>query len=467
MSNKRLSFANFPIPFDHPYILPTLVTTMTVSALAYYTLQASHHSDMIEALRKQSMRKRRHLHRPEDRYASLQIETRFVNPFDSWRTPSWNDYLLYWIKHSWKRLTTRYPEPKELDSLLPMNKPEFDQIFSSISSHSPPSLTESWVQIDKESSPACSKTTFTWLGQSTCLVTLDGLTILTDPVFDDSLMSKKHTRSFPWKLQEFQSNVHIVLISHDHADHLDEHVVNILGNSVTWYVPLGLRDWFVHHGVENVIELDWWQEVRHKERPEVIIASVPSMHSSGRWSMNKNKSLWSNFVIKSKDESFFFCGASGYDKDLFKAIGNVYAPLTLAALPIGGFTPRTMKKALHMDPSEAVKAHHHLGCPTLSIGIHWGTFIPSMDESYLEPQRILQQTLEKHPLPSTLSAISPPSATVYTTTENESIPTSSLTSNTNKSEHIGNNARRTLFTTTSLGKTVFVDNLDENGYNLS
>lgn len=73
MTNKRFSFVNFPIPFDHPYILPTLFTTMTVSAVAYYALQASHHKDLVEALRKQHMRKRRHLHHPEDRYASLQV----------------------------------------------------------------------------------------------------------------------------------------------------------------------------------------------------------------------------------------------------------------------------------------------------------------------------------------------------------------------------------------------------------
>ncbi|CAO3576703.1 unnamed protein product [Absidia cylindrospora] len=301
MTNKRLSFANFPIPFDHPYILPTLFTTMTVSALAYYSLQASHHTDLVEALRRRHMRKRRHLHRPEDRYASLQIEASFVNPFEAWDTPSWKDYALDWVKRTWYSVTASSKlDPEALNKAFPVHRPDFDRIFNSVA---PSGLTESWVDFEGHPPP---QTTFTWLGQSTCLITLDGLTILTDPIFDDSLVLKKRVRSSPCKLEAFQDKVDIVLISHDHVGHLDDHVVKQLGNTVTWYIPLGLRDWFVGCGIENVIELDWWQEVRHKERPEVVIASVPSMHSSGRWSLEKNQSLWCNFVIKTKNESFFF-----------------------------------------------------------------------------------------------------------------------------------------------------------------
>lgn len=73
MSNKRLSFANFPIPFDHPYTLPTLITITTASAIVYYSLQASYNAEMVEALRKQQMKKRKRLSRPEDKYASLQV----------------------------------------------------------------------------------------------------------------------------------------------------------------------------------------------------------------------------------------------------------------------------------------------------------------------------------------------------------------------------------------------------------
>lgn len=117
------------------------------------------------------------------------------------------------------------------------------------------------------------QSSFTWLGQSTCLFSVDGLVILTDPIFEH----KKRLRRPPCQLEEVQDLIDIVLVSHYHFDHLDENVVLQLGNNVTWYIPLGLREWFNKRGIENVIELDWWQEIHHKSRPDILIASVPSM----------------------------------------------------------------------------------------------------------------------------------------------------------------------------------------------
>jgi N-acyl-phosphatidylethanolamine-hydrolysing phospholipase D len=96
--NKRPSFVNFPIPFDHPYTIPTLACALTASAVLYYSLQASHTNDLIEALRQQVIYKRRHLKRNEDKFATLKIEKQFVNPFDEWKqAPSslWESLLYY------------------------------------------------------------------------------------------------------------------------------------------------------------------------------------------------------------------------------------------------------------------------------------------------------------------------------------------------------------------------------------
>lgn len=97
--NKRPSFVNFPIPFDHPYTIPTLVATVGASALLYYSLQASHRADLKEAIRQQVIRKRKHLKRKEDKFASLKIEKQFVNPFQEWKEPtlSWIDAMFYWL----------------------------------------------------------------------------------------------------------------------------------------------------------------------------------------------------------------------------------------------------------------------------------------------------------------------------------------------------------------------------------
>lgn len=116
--------------------------------------------------------------------------------------------------------------------------------------------------------------------QSTCLMTIDGLTILSDPVFSkcsiNDYFGPKRLRPIPCPLEDFVDDVDIVVVSHDHFDHLDESAVKKLGNSVVWYIPLGLKNWFVKRGVTNVIELDWWQEVYHKNT-EIMIACVPAM----------------------------------------------------------------------------------------------------------------------------------------------------------------------------------------------
>ncbi|KAI7892425.1 beta-lactamase superfamily domain-containing protein [Mucor mucedo] len=342
--NKRPSFVNFPIPFDHPYTIPTLVATVGASALLYYSLQASHKADLKEAIRQQVVQKRRHLKRKEDKFASLKIEHQFVNPFKEWKqTHSVMESVLFWLG-----LYNNHQVPtseKELREALPVIQPRWDLIKS--------------------------VNTFTWLGQSTCLFSLEGLRILTDPVFDH----EKRLRPSPCQVNDLKSMLDIVLVSHQHFDHLDERVVIQLGNDVTWYIPLGLREWFVERGIENVIELDWWQEIHHKGRPDILIACVPSMHTSESSTFHKDESL---------------CGDTGYVSELFQTIRDLYAPFTLAAIPIGTFEPASLFNSLYMTPSESVQAHADLGNPTLSVGIHWGTFMTS-SEPYLSPSQQLNE----------------------------------------------------------------------------
>lgn len=99
--NKRPSFVNFPIPFDHPYTIPTLVATVGASALLYYSLQASHKADLKEAIRQHVVYKRKHLKRKEDKFASLKIEKQFVNPFKEWNGHNENvsivETMLFWL----------------------------------------------------------------------------------------------------------------------------------------------------------------------------------------------------------------------------------------------------------------------------------------------------------------------------------------------------------------------------------
>ncbi|KAI7871139.1 beta-lactamase superfamily domain-containing protein [Spinellus fusiger] len=348
-SGKRPSFANFPIPFDHPYTLPTLLVTVTVSSLAYYYLQATHAADLVEAVRLRDIHRRRVLKRPEERYASLKVGRHFANPFIEWQPVSWWRTAVLWT-----------------------------QWYCSIYYHSSNHSNHTTTTTTNSSSSKVKQ-------QSTCLVTLEGIGLLTDPVFSSSIgntcLGPKRLRPPPCSLEDIKDHIDIVLISHNHFDHLDEKVVDTLGNSVTWYIPLGLRDWFVNKGIDNVIELDWWQEIHPKECPSLTIACVPAMNQT--YTHRNNKQCLS--------------GDSGYVPDLFKAIGDLYGPFCLAALPIGHYEPEEYIKSHHMGPMEAIQAHMDLGRPKISVGIHWGTFRFS-EESCLEPSILLKKAWKKRQL---------------------------------------------------------------------
>ncbi|CAO3649053.1 unnamed protein product [Cunninghamella echinulata] len=449
---KRPPFLSFPIPFDYPFTIPTLIATSASALLLYYYLQASHAHDLVEALRKKDIKKRRYLKRPEDKFASLKIEKHFVNPFEEWEEVSFLETALFWLRR-WKGNGIPKSE-EELEKVLPVKLPELDKIFSYQTNHikenQPLGISDTdscWSNNNDNKntmattslhhqSPIPHEVTFTWFGQSTCLITIDGLAVLTDPVFTkcsiNDYLGPKRVRPIPCPLKDFQSNLDIVLVSHDHFDHLDEKVVHQLGNSVTWYIPLGLREWFLKRNVDNVVELDWWQEIRHHSRPDIVIACVPAMHWSGsRTPFEKNTALWCSYVIKGQHNRVFFCGDTGYSDELFQSIGELYAPFTLAAIPIGSFEPVSMMQHVHMGPQDALKVHDDLKSPRLSVGIHWGTFMMS-DEHYLAPSKLLaelwnkrQQQQQKGSLFST--------ATSSTSSNND---LSSLTSSSNSPSNL-------------------------------
>ncbi|RCH95092.1 hypothetical protein CU097_012758 [Rhizopus azygosporus] len=352
----------YTVRFVHLYYSVYLLILLAI--VAYLHVHPSHHS--LETCRQMSISKRKSLQKSEERFASLKINEFFLNPFDEWKEIPFYKTLLLWSRR-WKGNGIPNNEI-ELDKSLPCKKPCLTHIFK---------------QHDK--------ITFTWFGQSTCLVTIGELTILTDPVFSkrsiNDYFGPKRLRPIPCQLEEFIDKVDIVLVSHDHFDHLDENAVRKLGNTVTWYIPLGLGRWFSKRGITRFVELDWWQKVDHQG---TTIVCVPAMHWSGsRTPFEKNNTLWCSFVIKSTKHSFFFCGDTGYSPELFQAIGNMYAPFTLAAMPIGSYLPMELMKHLHMGPTDAIQAHRDLGFPRLSIGIHWGTFMMS-DENYLAPKKVLE-----------------------------------------------------------------------------
>jgi L-ascorbate metabolism protein UlaG (beta-lactamase superfamily) len=240
--------------------------------------------------------------------------------------------------------------------------------------------------------------TITWIGHSTCFIQLEGLNILTDPVWSDHIGPVRwagDVRSTdPGIPLDKLPGVDVVLISHNHYDHLDETTILALAKNpnIRFFVPLRLRDWFEDRGISNVEELDWWEGVTYKG---VKIICMPAQHYSGRWMTDKNTTLWCSWVIMGNGRRLYFGGDSGYFRG-FAEIGKRFGPFDLALLPIGAYEPRELMKPVHMNPADAIQAYVDLRAKKM-LGIHWGTF-KQTDEPLEEPPKKLQEEIEKRHL---------------------------------------------------------------------
>ncbi len=238
----------------------------------------------------------------------------------------------------------------------------------------------------------------TWIGHSTVLVRMDGITMLTDPVWSDRVGPFKWTGSArvsePGLALEKLPPIDCVLISHNHYDHLDESSIEAIVDAhpeVKFFVPLRVRDWFEERGIRNVEELDWWEGATFKG---VKIVCTPAQHFSGRWLNDRNQTLWCSWAVLGK-KRFYFAGDSGYCSH-FSAVGKRFGPFDLAAIPIGAYDPRSLMKPVHMDPAEAVQTLLDVRGKKL-LGIHWGTFVLT-DEPMEEPPKRLLETVKQRQL---------------------------------------------------------------------
>ncbi len=233
-----------------------------------------------------------------------------------------------------------------------------------------------------------SRRTLTWIGHATLLVQLNGKNILTDPIFSERASPVQWAgpkRLVPpgIALAELPP-IDVVLISHSHYDALDKNTVLKLrqregGERTLFAVPLGLKAWFNRLGIQQVVELDWWDE--HAASGLKLIA-VPVQHWSKRSLFSRNKTLWAGWVVIAGDFSFFFAGDSGYAPH-FRKIGERFGPFDLSAIPIGAYEPRWFMRDHHMNPEEAIQVHLDLRSRK-SVAIHWGTFVLT-DEPLDEP----------------------------------------------------------------------------------
>jgi len=335
---------------------------------------------------------RRH-HRPDgfqDNYVDFKPKNFFTEVLLGWQIPSWFKGL-----------------PPAPEAPPPVVAPDLAFIASNTGAQARPAAT--------------------FIGHATVLVqvpTANGsLNVLTDPVFGEraSPVSFAGPKRFqpPGVALKDLPRIDLVLISHNHYDHLDEDSVKALnaqaGGPPLFVVPLGIKPWLAERGVANAVELDWWDSVTLPATPSaqalvqrngagidagansdaVQVFLTPAQHWSARGLGDRMKTLWGGFALLSPKLHVFYSGDTGYSKD-FADIQARLAPrqadaqgggFDLALLPVGAYEPRWFMKDQHVNPDESVRIHRELHARR-SLGVHWGTFSLT-DEALDQPPKDL------------------------------------------------------------------------------
>ncbi len=238
------------------------------------------------------------------------------------------------------------------------------------------------------------ETVITMINHSTVLIQIEGLNILTDPIFSLrasplSWIGPKRVRN-PGLKKEDLPKIDAILISHDHYDHLDL-------NSIDYFVKRDNPKIFVGLGVGQyikdkslVFEMDWGQNQNLTEQLKIHFVSV--QHFSGRGLFDRDSTLWGGFVIESQEQKIYFGGDSGYS-DHYKKTFEQFGPMDISLLPVGAYEPSSFMTYAHLNPQEAVQAHIDLQSKS-SIPIHYGTFQLTA-EAINQPLIDLKLSIEK------------------------------------------------------------------------
>ncbi len=222
---------------------------------------------------------------------------------------------------------------------------------------------------------AAGSAVLTFIGHSTFLIQLPGLTILTDPVWSErcspvSWAGPRRARP-PGLALEALPPVDLVLVSHNHYDHMDLATLRQLAargarHAIT---TAGNKAMLTAAGFAQVEALDWWEAA---QAGPAQVTATPARHFSRRGPGDMNRTLWAGFSLRTADGHLLFAGDSGAGPH-WQAIRERLGAPDLALLPIGAYEPRWLMAPVHMNPAEAVQAHHDLGAAQ-SVGMHFGTF---------------------------------------------------------------------------------------------
>lgn len=240
----------------------------------------------------------------------------------------------------------------------------------------------------------------TFINHSTCLIQTKDLTLITDPVYSKRVSpvsfagpARVRPPAVPFdKLPK----IDVVIISHNHYDHLDLDTLEKISkrDGSKFIVPLGDKDLLEVEGIDNVLEADWWQEFQLTDITSLTM--TPVQHWSARGLFDRRDSLWGGYVISQKNKQIYFAGDTGYGPHFLKTKER-FKTIDLSLIPIGAYLPRWFMKTYHVNPKESVQAHLDLESKQ-SIGIHFGTF-KLTDEGIDDPKADLIQAKKERSVP--------------------------------------------------------------------
>ena len=239
-----------------------------------------------------------------------------------------------------------------------------------------------------------------WIGHATFLIKLGNSTIITDPIFSKNagplFFGPKRFTEAALKLNELPKT-EIFLLTHNHYDHQDMFTIKKFPYKDTRVLlPLKLGKYFTKNGYKNVNEMDWYDEIKINQNLKITL--LPAVHWSKRSLTDTNKTLWGSFLIEYKEKKILFNCDTGVG-NIYKDLGEKYGPIDLTFINIGAYNffpimPYKDKSVYHTNPEEALKVAQNLKSKKV-IGMHWGTFILSL-EPIMEPPIRFKQNAEKY-----------------------------------------------------------------------
>ncbi|MGH8687701.1 MAG: MBL fold metallo-hydrolase [Burkholderiales bacterium] len=249
------------------------------------------------------------------------------------------------------------------------------------------------MQNDGRALRGAPKEALTWIGHASFLVQLGGTSALIDPVMSRRIAGFIPRNIAPGLDWAALPKIDLVLVTHNHMDHMDGPTLKKLGSDPIYVVPRGLGAWFERAGMRRVLEMNWWQQ---EEVAGMRVTFVPAEHWSRRGLNDINTSWWGGYVLEGGGVRVYHSGDTAWFEG-FQQIGERCGPIDAAMLPIGAYEPRWFMKGQHMNPEDAVRAFGALGAKRF-VAMHWGTF-KLTDEPLSEPPEFLREVWARAALP--------------------------------------------------------------------